>query len=330
MAVGRHVLRTLEARWPRCPDRILRADYNRWFFAALSALSSLGRERAPPWSEAALGRRRDCPWCSGRRPLMGRAAADVHFYLGQPSSMAARTWRASPPPSAVDTPAISPLAEPARRIRPRPHAAAGLRRGPAHGERPRQHTLAPDAANCPASPAAPSGLSGARASQSQRRPPLSLSVRYSALVRHAVAHRRVALTRFSCRDVSPTPAGMAAAPDRAGQFPLAAQGPCDRAPGPCFRRRSGRRPPHSNFRSAGDTGDRRGSPVVSVLGGFRTAPRLRALPAIFQRSRRRSDRHIRSAEVGESSSEPGWPRGRTLSPKSGSVPVRRQPTKSSA
>src|SRR5208282_2225656 len=134
------------------PDRILRADYDRGFFAAVSALSSLWRERALFWTERALGRRRDCPGCSVSRSLLGRAAADVHLCASQPSSMAARSRRASPAAALLDTAAVPPLAEPARRIRPRPRAAAGLRGRPAHGDGPRQHTLAPDASHPPASP----------------------------------------------------------------------------------------------------------------------------------------------------------------------------------
>src|SRR5271169_547027 len=322
MAVGGRVLRTLEARRPPCPDRILRDDYDSRFFAALSALSG----------KAALGSRRHCPWCSGFGSLMGRAAADVHLYFGQPSSMAARSWRASPPAALLDTTAVSPLAKPARRICARPRAVGGLRRRPDDRDCPRRHTLAAGAAYAPESAAALAGLFGTRASQPQRRSPLSVSVRYFTLVRDAVAHRRVALARFPCRPLSPVFAAMAAPSDRSRQFPLAPQGTRDRAPHPCFFRRSGRRPPHSNFRFAGDTGDRRGPP-----GGFPClekrdtwGTRVFALPAIFQRGGSYSDRCICLGEMGEPGPQPGCPRGREVSPKSGSVPARRQPSKSSS
>ncbi len=82
VVVGSRVLRTLEARRRRRTDRVLRDHYDRRLYAALSALSSL-------WGTEALGGRSDGLRRSGFRSLLGRAAADVNFYSGQPVSMAA-------------------------------------------------------------------------------------------------------------------------------------------------------------------------------------------------------------------------------------------------
>src|SRR5450631_4155249 len=84
--------------------------------------------------------------------------------------------------------------------------------------------------------------------------------------------------------LSPIVTSLAAGSHRTRQFPLAAQGTCDRTPAPYFFRRSGRRSPHTNFPFGGDTDDRDGSPVrFTVLSGLTTASGLLAVPATFHR-----------------------------------------------
>src|SRR5208282_444458 len=189
MAVGGRVLRTLEARWPPCPDRILRRDNDSRFFAALSALSFPGRP-------AALGSRRNCSRCIGRRSLLGRAAADVHFYSGQLAALAGRTRRRASLALVFHTTSFSPLAESARWFRAWTGAAAGIYCRAAYGNGHRQHTLARGAPYRFAVAVASAGLFGARASEPQRRSSLCVSVPYFILVRDAIVDRRVALTGF--------------------------------------------------------------------------------------------------------------------------------------
>src|ERR1035441_743656 len=125
--------------------------------------------------------------------------------------------------------------------------------------------------------------------------------------------------------LSPLFTGLAPGSDRTRQFPLAAQGTRDRTPAPYLFRRSGRRPPHTNFRFGGDTGDRRGSPGrFSVLSGLTTASRLFAVPATFQRGCCHPDRCVCIGEVGQSCPQPGCPRGGAVSPTSGRVPASRR------
>src|SRR5271157_5586635 len=119
MAVGGPLLRTLDARGPPCPDRILRDHYDRRFFSTLSALSF-------PRRKAALGSRRNCSRCISGRSLVGRAAADVHLYSGQLAALAGRTRRRASLALVLDTTSFSPLAESARRVRAWSGAAAGI------------------------------------------------------------------------------------------------------------------------------------------------------------------------------------------------------------
>ena len=119
--------------------------------------------------------------------------------------------------------------------------------------------VAAGAPHPPACAAAPAGLFGARAAQSQRRATLSLSVRHFAFAGDAVVHCRVVFTGFSSMALSPIFAAVAARSGRACQFPLAAQGTSARAPALHRLRRPGRRPPHTHFRFGGGAGDRRGS-----------------------------------------------------------------------
>src|ERR1039458_7185091 len=124
-------------------------------------------------------------------------------------------------------------------------------------------------------------------------------------------------------------ASLDAGPDRTRQFPLAAQGTCDRTSAPDLVRRPGRRPPHTNFRFGGDTGNRRGSPVrVGVPRGRTTASRLIliAIPATFLWSCCHSDSRVCIGEVGQSCPQPGCPRGGAVSPKSGRVLAGQRPT----
>src|ERR1039457_7315638 len=138
--------------------------------------------------------------------------------------MPARMGRRSSPTFVLDTTAVSPVAESARRIRARTGTVDRLRRRRDDGDWVRQYSLAAGAAHSAASAAAPARLFVARASQPQRRATLSLSLRYSALARDAVVHWRVALAGFSSRAVSPIITAMAAPSHRIRKFPLAAQG----------------------------------------------------------------------------------------------------------
>src|SRR5208282_1075704 len=110
---------------------------------------------------------------------------------------------------------------------------------------------------------------------------------------------------------------MAAASGRTCQFALAAQRACDRAPAPHLIRRSGRRPPHPNFRFAVDTGDRRSSPRRFSVPSGRTAESvLLAVPATFYRGCSHADGCVCIGEVGQSCPQPGRSRGAAVSPKS--------------
>src|SRR6266852_327287 len=188
--VGGFVLRTLEARWRSCTHRVLRDRYDGWLYAALSSLSF-------SWRKEALGSRGDGLRCSSVGSLLRRAAADVHLYLGQSPPMAHRNGRGAAQASALDTTPVPPVAESARRIRARPCAVVGVWNRPALGDGRRQYILAAGAPHPAAGAAAPPGLFGARASQSQRRATLSLFVRHLTLARHAVVHCGVVLAQFS-------------------------------------------------------------------------------------------------------------------------------------
>src|SRR5260370_18968498 len=120
---------------------------------------------------------------------------------------------------------------------------------------------------------------------------------------------------------------MAAASDRTRQFPLAAQGTCDRSPAFCFYRSSGCSPPHTNFRFGGDTGDCRGSPDrFSVPCGLTTASRLLAVPSTFQPGRCHSASCVCFGEMGQSCPQPACPRIVAGSPKACRVLAVQRPT----
>src|ERR1019366_1290585 len=189
MVVGGRVLRTLETRRRRCPDRVLRDRYHGWLYAALSTL---------PRKET-LGSRSDGLRRASVGSLLGRAAADVHLHAGQPASMAARRRhrKRSAQTAFLDTAAVSPMAESARRIRARPRTVVGVWCRPDCGGCRRQHALAAGTPPPPSGAAASAGFFGTRASQPQRRATLSLSARYFTVARDAVAHWRVELARFS-------------------------------------------------------------------------------------------------------------------------------------
>src|ERR1700678_3127749 len=120
MAIGSCILRTLEP-WRRGgADRLLRDHDDRWLYVPLSALSSL-------WTERALGDDRGRLWRISVGPLLGRAPADVYLCARQPAALADRSWRISAETSALDSSFVSSVAESARRIRPRPRIALGIR-----------------------------------------------------------------------------------------------------------------------------------------------------------------------------------------------------------
>src|SRR5260370_12285564 len=177
----------MEARWRRCADRVLGDHPDRRLYAALSAMP--GKEALGGSGYSVRG--------FGRSSFVGRAATDVHVYAGQPASMAPRRCPGSAQTPVLDTTAVPPMAESARRIRARPRPVVCLWGRPDHGDCSRQHTLAGSTPHPPAGAAASAGLFGARASQSQRRATLSLSVRYFTFACDAVVHLGVFLTRFS-------------------------------------------------------------------------------------------------------------------------------------
>src|SRR5580692_407184 len=169
MVVGGVVLSTLEAWWRGGPDRILRDRYDRWIHVALPALSSLRTKNV-------LGSGSNCLWCVGISSLLGRPAADVHFYAGQPAALADRSGRASVRALALDTTPLSPMAELTRRIRPRPSIVVRLWDRPADGNGHWENALAGSTPHPSARVVASDSLSWARATQSQRSSALSLSV----------------------------------------------------------------------------------------------------------------------------------------------------------
>ena len=190
MAIGRGVLRTLETRWRGRADRFFRNRHHGRFHAALPAVSSV-------WSKTALGRRSHRWRRSGCRPLLGCTPADVFLYAGQPVYLAARNRRVPAPAIALDTTAVSAVAESARRICARPRSADRLRRRLDIGNSRRRYASTSGPSDHAAGVAASTGLFSAGASEPWRGSTLSLSFLYPAITSDAVTHCRVVLAGFS-------------------------------------------------------------------------------------------------------------------------------------
>ena len=159
------------------------------------------------------------------------------------------------------------MGESARRIRARTRALDRIRHRSAFGDCSRQYSMAGGSAHSVAGAAAPGCLFAACAFQPERCATLLLPIRYPALGLDAVVYCRMALAGFSSSALSPIVSALAAASDRAGEFPLAAKGKdaCASAFGAHWTRRLGRRSAYTNLRFAGDTGACRRSSARGIL-----------------------------------------------------------------
>ena len=144
------------------------------------------------WAAAAtvLGALASAPSWGVRPQMFTFTLASLLLWLleGGTNSKLVQKRKRSAPAAALDTAAVSPMAESARRIRARPRVVVGLWCRPDLGDCRRQHALAGCTPHPPAGAARSAGLFGSRAPQPQRPATVSLSFRYFTIARDAVVH----------------------------------------------------------------------------------------------------------------------------------------------